>query len=279
MWYPKLQCKHYYSTPELKHNTGDIWMNLPTFGLLKPARCSGIIITPSCDLCNNKVETITYLPILPITSWFCSRSFYAKIREYLKKIDGELTAELFAKNHLPNSADLIHAESRFKSRHTVQSPKIDAYFTFIKKIVEPKCTHISSKDLCCLSNASDILTRIINNSYQSDIHFLPQDVANIDTTAIPCHSVALFRYPITVPIEILDLASDYNCIDWESSITSLVSLFGIAEEFKSLRPLKTTRLNPDFLSDLLSRYVALYARIGSPDFTKDVVDNIKSEIL
>ena len=49
-----------------EHCTGDVWSNLPTHGMLEKDLLPGLVITPSCDLANEKVETITYLPIVPV---------------------------------------------------------------------------------------------------------------------------------------------------------------------------------------------------------------------
>ena len=74
--------KNYYdTTPERRHQTGDIWKGLPTFGLLgQHQTCSGLVITPACDLANNKSTTITYLPILTVTEYLGTAPIYATIR-------------------------------------------------------------------------------------------------------------------------------------------------------------------------------------------------------
>lgn len=72
----RTSARQYYDTnPSQRHSTGDIWSGLPTHGLLQQPLLSGIVITPACDLAQAKVETITYLPILPVVDWFSSRSF------------------------------------------------------------------------------------------------------------------------------------------------------------------------------------------------------------
>jgi hypothetical protein len=63
----KIDERDYYDfLPPNVHRTGDIWKSLPTFGTLSCRSAPGIVITPSCDLANNKSETITYIPIISI---------------------------------------------------------------------------------------------------------------------------------------------------------------------------------------------------------------------
>lgn len=50
-------------------------MNLPTHGLLRRNQASGLVVTPSCDLSNRKVNSISYLPILSFTDWVSSGEF------------------------------------------------------------------------------------------------------------------------------------------------------------------------------------------------------------
>lgn len=68
--------RFYNTSPTLEHCTGDIWSNLPTFGFLKTSHTPGLIITPACDLANDKVFTLTYLPIIPVDMWLCTRALY-----------------------------------------------------------------------------------------------------------------------------------------------------------------------------------------------------------
>ena len=42
--------------------------------------------------------------------------------------------------------------------------------------------------------------------------------------------------------------------------------------------MKALRIRPRFLSDLLTRFTALYSRIGSPDFTEGTVDQYVDQI-
>jgi len=70
---PKVGVRDYYELdPPLEHAPGDIWSDLPTFGVLPADRTAGLVITPACDLSNRKVETITYLPVITVRQFGCS---------------------------------------------------------------------------------------------------------------------------------------------------------------------------------------------------------------
>lgn len=63
--------KSFYSLyPDGYHATGDIWMRLPSMGLLSREHVSGLIVTPACDLANCKTETVTYVPIVPVSEFW-----------------------------------------------------------------------------------------------------------------------------------------------------------------------------------------------------------------
>jgi hypothetical protein len=65
--------------PDGRFVPGDIWSDLPSFGVLQSHRVRGVVITPSCDLANAKTETVSYLPIVPILSYFAIPAGLPKI--------------------------------------------------------------------------------------------------------------------------------------------------------------------------------------------------------
>src|SRR5688572_11363006 len=83
---PLTQRDFYEANPSLENSPGDIWHGLPTQGLLPVFRSPGLVITPACDLAQRKVETITYLPIIPVRTWF---STLAALPEIKRAVDGQ----------------------------------------------------------------------------------------------------------------------------------------------------------------------------------------------
>jgi hypothetical protein len=77
----------------------------------------------------------------------------------------------------------------------------------------PPTAHV---DTCLLQEVlgkkkwTDIASKTCTNAYRPDIHFLPADSKPPSWSAIPEHSVVLFRYPLTAPIELFDAANDIN---------------------------------------------------------------------
>ena len=65
---------YYELYPSADHQSGDIWTDLPTHGVLCAARLPCVVITPACDLMNRKVETLTYLPIVSVGTYLASGS-------------------------------------------------------------------------------------------------------------------------------------------------------------------------------------------------------------
>lgn len=282
--------RNYYSSPQFEHATGDIWKDLPSFGLLKTAQCSGIVITPACDLANSKVETITYLPIVPISQYLCSRSFYPFFKqEAISQIKSlgifQFDDSLLPKNQLPQESAIkyikqIVDEIALTKKNTDALNRIKTGLKLIDQIISTTCSeiNISNFNLFFGKRNSEIKDRLIKNSFSTDLHFLPKDGENIEWSAVPNHSIILFRYPITVPIEILDAAMDYNIIHWKQTMESYSNQFSSAKGFQDKKPLKSLKLNQEYLSDLLTRFVALYVRLGSPDFNSEAIKTILTEI-
>src|SRR5437879_9870854 len=100
-------------------------------------------------------------------------------------------------------------------------------------------------------------------------HFMPSDDQDPIYSGISAHSVVLFRYPLTTSIELFDLAQDTTESSWPDAIAQAITYLPAAESFRSWRPMKVISMRAEFLHDLLSRYVAVYNRIGSPDFSRN----------
>jgi hypothetical protein len=284
----RVSYKDYYKAISLEQNTGDIWLNLPSLGLLKRKSCSGLIITPACDLANNKVETLTYLPIISINEYFASRSFYpiilTKIISFSNGINDFTVQNLFTRKILPTLADIEFLINEYDRKIRDKAGIINKIISGLKMthdICNNEVKIVNKSLLLDFFSEKDIYKRnesIIQNSFSSDLHFLPKDERDEDWTAIKDHSLALFRYPITVPIEILEFANDSSIGDWSQKMEEASYMFPIAPAFKDFCPLKVYTLHPFFLSDLLTRFAGLYIRIGSPDFDRNTINQFIYDI-
>lgn len=280
---------YYDHLPEPGHATGDIWCGMPSYGVLKTPKVAGIVITPACDLESSKSETITYLPILPIDEWFATFSMLTEVRGAIQNVLNALTSHgarpLLPR--VPSHAD-VAATREFLGTLTgneklkPQVHRATSGLAIIEAIIERDTWRVAPRYLSELFGERDFEQRcqkLVRNSLRADTYFLPARgrwaVDGEDSLAE--HSVALFRYPLTAPVAILDLASDAEPFDWEHALDEYKPL-PAAQFFRDRKPLRVARLIPTFFHDLLSKYTALYARIGSPDFPERLVSRLASDI-
>ena len=121
------------------------------------------------------------------------------------------------------------------------------------------------------------LVRQLLTNYRRDMHFLPAD-RFAEWSILHEHSLVLFRYPLTAPVSIFDAAQDTTIGDWTAWIEQNSAGYPLASSFRDSRPLKGLRLKKDFLADLLTRYAGLYIRLGSPDFSRETVEQFADEL-
>lgn len=235
------------------------------------------MITPACDLANRKVETVTYLPVISVAEWCalypCAQEIRRELDDLLKRLglsDGDSTVPdpknaleslLGDKQKAKSAARALACLSYFHARDMTPSEPIDM-----------------GTIATALPKWSETVRRIIKNAHRTDMHFIPADGRDDGRSSIAAHSLVLFRYPMTAPIEIFDVANDISIADWATATTGLSARFPLAAAFASARPIKRGRLRKDFLTDLLTRFSALYLRIGSPDFDDLTIDSIASAI-
>lgn len=275
---------------------GDIFSNLPTMGLLKEDFTPGIVITPACDLANRKSETITYLPVVSIKSWLCSSSFFPELVIHFHSLWNQL--EELCKSPLSRQLpeieliEIIEDElynikiEKLKPKKRQIYDKIIICLELIKNILD---NNVLSQDFKKFKQAlpkviKQVFPKVVSNSFSSDIHFLPSEkFMSNEAYVLQDYSVALLRFPITVPFETLDVAKDINVINsisWKGFIEKCPNK-SCYKSFKDV-PMRGLRLNQEYLSDLLTRYIGLYVRIGSPDFDlitrEDIVSKIEEEL-
>jgi hypothetical protein len=290
----KITEKNYYDYfPPNAHAPGDIWKNLPTHGLLSKDRCSGIVVTPSCDLFNRKVSTISYLPIVSFYEWVGSQDFVSEVSGSMSSI-GEQLSQLEKFDDLTPAEDngfSSHMEKRIEFlREKLSTSALSrtlrtaceryiAGGNHLRRTALGKTVDIKDLELCLSKNRWENIRRyVVRNSFRSDLYFLPADDNDEDLSPVPNHSVVLFRYPLTVPIAVLDLAQDLLISDWPTGSIQLAEREPIARSVIDARPVKCLRLRGRFLPDLLTKFVSLYSRLGSPDFSEETVELISREL-
>jgi hypothetical protein len=284
---PRIDARDYYDfLPPNVHRTGDIWRGLPTFGMLGRRFTPAIVITPACDLENRKSETITYIPIIPVNSFLSSPPFYfdlwAEISTTLMQLKMEAQVTPPGRFALPNYGEInsvIAAISHASKKSDIPAlEKLRSYASFLDSALRAQnCPVHDIAKIFRKTHFARILNNIVTNSFRVDIHFLPEDRKPEDSSAVPNHSVTLFRYPLSVPTYILDVAQNASPSTWPNEMGRLCELFPVATSFEEW-PIRLATLKDDFLSDLISRYLAMHIRLGSRDFTHDTVARYAKEI-
>ena len=284
---------YYDFFPSNDHAPGDIWSNLPTYGVLPIPLCSGLVVTPACDLANRKVETVTYVPIVPLKQYFGLRG---NMTDVVRETEGQLQAAglQVALRHGTNptvtSADILAAQSLLSNtglqpnrgkKELDAASRAEAGLSLLIHIAgtdrHPDPGVLYNK-LVGSPEYSKQCRRLITNSYRLDVHFLPCDEQPDDWTAIPSHAVAMFRYPLTLPIDLIDLAATTADVDWQKAVAAFLAPYPCCTAISATRPLKALSVRPRFMADLLSRFISLYGRLGSPDFSPGMIDTYLSQI-
>ncbi|WP_139333687.1 hypothetical protein [Bosea sp. TND4EK4] len=281
--------------PPDQHSCGDIWSNLPSMGLVSDLELiAGITITPACDVSNFKSETITFLPIVSIQQYLSTLSMLPTVRR--KLIERLTSAGIVSGINWPEpgyepphegSIDLeiirlsqILQDQKTKEKHRAHIERALAGLRITKNCcsTQDREANIADYDKLYGSEWSEIKEQIVKNSFRSDIHFLPKSDNSDISYGLAQHSVALMRYPITVPSEILTRAISTSEQSWPEFLSSYRSISTASVLFSKARPIKISSLKSQFMSDLLSRFTSLFSRIGSPDFSKFTITKYCAEI-
>lgn len=257
-------------------------------------RRAGIVITPPCDLAQGKVETITYLPIVSLGSYFSTSAFLPVV---MRELRGQLTLlqidDLPISNgrfSLPPMEAMIRVEMKLQeiksgqktgAKEKASACKATACLEILKNIYDGELSECGAQTVCdALGSkyAKNLYENLIKNSHAIDLHFLPKDGQPTEWSAIEYHSLVLFRYPITAPVELFDEAQEVGTRDWHSAVARVAKKVPAAAAFAETRPMKRALLKSGFFADLLTRYAAMHVRVGSPDFTQTTVGNYISDL-
>lgn len=291
----KIGPKAYYDyLPKLANACGDIWRNLPSFGVLGSHPITGVVVSAACDLTQRKTETATFLPVIPATAYFATIGALPSVRQ---RIQGLLSAgrcvikaswqgEGFTPPYtddLEAAVDQVTEYLSAKKRGEKEIAALEAAlagFRVMTLAAQGELAEPAAEDLALLFGREwpKMKSEIIKNSYSTDLHFLPADGQVTEISGIPKHSVALIRYPLTIPINILDLAA---CVDdriWQNAVAHEIRRTPSIQLAEKSRPIKMLSLKSEFTSDLLSRYLAIYSRYGSPDFTIATIERFSMEL-
>jgi hypothetical protein len=284
---------YYDYLPPSAHAPGDIWMHFPTHGLLRRDLTSALVVTPSCDLSNHKVSTITYLPIISFLDWVSCRDFLPEVVGSMSSLEERLNPLGISSSSAINGGEAFSAE--LSNQLSVLADKLvngeipkplrnacERYIAggkHLKRVGGGEPASVRDLEVCLTKNRwQQVRSQVVKNAFRSDLYFLPADGNEKDLSPVPKHSVTLFRYPLTAPVTVLDAAQDPSLSDWGTAVAAMATNEPMARAFANVKPLKCLRLQQRFLSDLLTKYVALYSRLGSPDFSEETVEAMSREL-
>jgi hypothetical protein len=284
---------YYDYFPPSTHAPGDIWMHLPTHGLLRRDRASALVVTPSCDLSNRKVNTITYLPIISFLDWVSCRDFLPEVIGSMSSLAEQLGPLGISSSSALNGDETFSTELSEQLQildHKLANEKIAKHLRnaceryvsggkHLKRVSGGEPANVHDLEVCLTKTRwQQLKSQVVKNALRSDLYFLPADGNDADMSPVAKHSVTLFRYPLTAPVTVLDSAQDTSLSDWPTAAEALATHEPMARAFSNVRPFKCLRLQDRFLSDLLTKFVALYSRLGSPDFSQESVETISREL-
>lgn len=257
-----------------KHQTGDIWRNIPSPFRLPCQNKIAVNITPACDLENDKTDTIIFLPIIPIKFFFflpkMQKNILGKVQRFFKE-----KSILFPIDRIIPCVAIISKIQELSKRLKEQSDinKINSfisYFEIINKRVYPDNLNI----LCEIFSAKELKeekVKIINNQYGTT-YFLPKEKMFYEEFGVlQEHSVVLLQYPFALPIDFLYPVFSMDT-DWNQHCQNANFIFG--NEFSKNRPICSLQIKQYILDDLLSHYSTRHMRIGAPEYSQAALDVI-----
>jgi hypothetical protein len=281
-----LKPSDYYDTHPLPdHRTGDIWRDLPAFGLEGREVVTGLVVTPACDLANRKCNAVTYLPVIPLREYLGSSQFryecWQEVAPLLSK--SELYAALTPPERfqLPRHGDvepIVESLAAAKPRKLTDAEltRLRAYLDYIA-VINGTAPALLVQRLMKAERYASYVDRLVTNALKSDVHFLPRDGQPSNVSAVPEHSVVLFRWPMTISVDVLEAAQESTPQQWRVLIAERAHPLRTAT-FVTHWPIKLSTVRSEFLGDLLARYVSMYIRLGSADFSKAAIDSMVADM-
>lgn len=276
--------EYYVRFPSGDPAQGDIWNNLPLPHATPPI-CCGMVITPRCDLAQNKIPVVNYLPILDLDQLITSYAGFSLLDQEHKNAEGLLRkpSELLAIEHvwdlkLPPD-DILRIAGDASKRLGDATPgrrlRFEQAVASMSEILD-RLGRIREAIQRSTLTSEDVLTLIPENLLKGykrqvirntlgDLHFLPPCAPDL---ARP--SAILLRHIGTCSIAFIRLANSCSTSEqWTQLIADgRTSEFAYATE----RPERILRLKGPHLEGVMARFAALYIRVGVPDLTAEQID-------
>jgi hypothetical protein len=258
---------------------GDIWSNLPQPYSPSPL-CAGLVITPRCDLVHDKTLTANYLPLFPIDEFMETRGHHELLeqglhdaKELLRRaadplgvkgaveleLPMELLTQALTENPSARASELgipLHRYQKLADDFWEAKRRIDAIGALLLQ-ARVEATQLTER--CNPKSLRKYKLALARNTV-SDLHFLPPCR---DLLLTPC--VISLRDVATCSVDLLRIAG--NCMsqgEWDASRSQQST-----PDFKatSVKPERLLRLKTPYLEHLMSRFGALFGRVGVRDMS------------
>jgi hypothetical protein len=253
---------YYMQLPTGGVTQGDIWSHLPanTGG---DSRCDGVIITPRCDFAHSKSPVLNYLPIVSLEHYLIHVACL-DLLEHSRNDACENAGRKAEPIEIDNLLELgvpikealaIAEKVRDTWDQSEEKKKGKAYLEFVKI-----CEKISSIDEMLKSGPMNLneaakligfkqverVQRDIIRNNNSDTYFLPPCLPLIDKP-----SVVLLRHIYTCSTDLLTFNGHYGR--------------GGNAGRRERQPERLLRLRSPFIESLMSKFAALFTRVGTRD--------------
>ncbi|NOQ27787.1 MAG: hypothetical protein GQ564_20685 [Bacteroidales bacterium] len=232
----------------------------------------GIIITPRCDISNNKVNHFNYLPVVPFEAWIIN-DFWEIFKEtILKSLNNNLKSYFQNKNLSPSIIDKFSPELILKKydKYFVKAKENSKFQELINGIVEISKIHDSPKieDVKAImksyeKQAKTILTEI-NNNRNPNFHIIESWSENGKYNVILLREIRKISYNIGLNlhkgIEVAGLDKEQlnrNDINVQSELLYIEKV-----------------LKSPFVEHLIQRFTSNFSKIGVQDHFSELTNHL-----
>jgi len=273
---------YYLRMPAGPPSQGDIWSGLPLLYHTTP-QCSGVLITPRCDLSHVKTPVVNYLPIVSAEILLSSHGGFALLEAEVHR-SRENLRQTAASLQVSDLLDIGTSHDRILdvlNRRLTDSPteaaqeKLKTALTNFMEISSrlTKIENLLGQSGLDLTQLRSIIRAKDFETYQRDLfknrfaefHFLPPYEGFLQYP-----SVILIRHVTTCILEFINCAhSTRSQRDWDE-IRKNKS--GADFQASSTRPERLLRLKSPYLEALMARFSALFGRVGTRDFEESYLN-------
>lgn len=255
----------------------------------------GLLITARCDLEHIRSDSLNFLPIIPVKHWL---RFDGALSILLSEIDKRRqTAQRLIRQLDPNLERVIDLDDWESSLQRFAEGRADlnkgvlaelkgtlALYTALRGEYFKCATDCDATEKAVLEPGplSALYNRLSRQKIDEllsdkvfDGHFVPT-IDMLETTDTSAGYVILFRHIISVP----GIIAPYLVPGvWSEAIQSNPELRGKLEMFFDLSPKQfialISNVSSPHLEYIVQRFVQVFARIGSPDFTPEYRQQIR----